>query len=40
VGVKIYSVAGCVGIGNKEEEREGSPAECEDRTVYFHIVDQ
>jgi hypothetical protein len=40
LGAKIDSAAGCTGIGNKEEEREGSATECEDRTVYLHLFYQ
>jgi hypothetical protein len=36
LGANIDSAAECIGIRNKEEEREGYADECAYRTVYFH----
>jgi hypothetical protein len=40
LSAKINPAAGCIGRGNKEEEREGSAAKCTDRTVCFHLLYQ
>jgi hypothetical protein len=40
MGVKINSTAGCAGLGDKEEEREGFATECVDRIIYLHLFYQ
>jgi hypothetical protein len=35
LGAKINPPAGCIGRGNKEEEREGSTTKCADRTRFY-----
>jgi hypothetical protein len=38
--VKINPAVGCVGKGEKEEEREGFVAKCANRTICFHLIYQ